>query len=100
MDLAMDIKAREDFLLQRNASIGNNVSRSSSLSPSRIPRARHPSNDSLNSTVTFKDSNQTKEENDSKKALKKKKVNLAVINQKKKEMAASELLKTLDEYVS
>lgn len=92
----MDIKSREEILLQRNASIGNNTTRSSSLSPTRIPRARHASTDSSNSTVISKESIRTKEENEPKK---KKKVNLAVINQKKKEMVASELLKTLDEYV-
>ena len=115
----MDIENREKVLLQKNASISANSSpKIEPKLPRRVSiesRNRHPSDSSsissINTAVSTKDHGKdlggmgagsngagggatTK----AKRALKK--VNLAVVKQRKKDMGNLELLKTLDEYVS
>ena len=89
----MDIKTREKVLRERNASIEiANVE----------PRPRPPSECSSISSVNTRGSRETVMSlNDERKSPKKspKKVNLAVVKQRKKEQGNLELLKTLDEYV-
>lgn len=91
----MDIKIREKLLRERNASIEiANVE----------PRPRPPSECSSISSVNTRGSRETvmsMNEDRICKSPKKspKKVNLAVVKQRKKEQGNLELLKTLDEYV-
>ena len=88
----MDIKAREKILRERNASIEiANVE----------PRPRPPSEASSVSSVNTKGSRETVMSLNELKSPKKspRKVNLAVVKQRKKEQGNLELLKTLDEYV-
>ena len=91
----MDIKIREKILRERNASIEiANVE----------PRPRPPSECSSISSVNTRGSRETALSPDrickSPKKSPGKKVNLAVVKQRKKEQGNLELLKTLDEYVS
>ena len=92
----MDIKAREKILRERNASIEiANVE----------PRPRPPSECSSVSSVNTKGGSRAETVmslNEDRKSPKKspRKVNLAVVKQRKKEQGNLELLKTLDEYVS
>ena len=93
----MDIKAREKILRERNASIEiANVE----------PRPRPPSECSSVSSVNTASKGGSRAEtvmslNEDRKSPKKspRKVNLAVVKQRKKEQGNLELLKTLDEYV-
>ena len=90
----MDIKIREKILRERNASIEiANVE----------PRPRPPSECSSISSVNTRGSRETALSPDrickSPKKSPGKKVNLAVVKQRKKEQGNLELLKTLDEYV-
>ena len=117
----MDIENREKALLQKNASISANSSpKIEPKLPRRVSiesRNRHPSDSSsissINTAVSTKDhgkdpscgmgtgSNGAGAGGATTKAKRTlKKVNLAVVKQRKKDMGNLELLKTLDEYVS
>ena len=97
----MDIKAREEILMQRNASIDSSPSKESPKS--KIPRSkiRNVQTDgtiSDSSSVCSIPSLLAKEAKEERKSLKK--MSLAVVKQKRREAGTQELLKTLDEYVS
>ena len=97
----MDIKAREEILMQKNASIDSSPSKESPKS--KIPRSkvRNVQTDgtiSESSSVSSIPSLLAKEAREERKSLKK--MSLAVVKQKRREAGTQELLKTLDEYVS
>ena len=97
----MDIKAREEILMQRNASIDSSPSKESPKS--KIPRSKIRN---VQTDGTISDSSSVcsipgllaKEAKEERKSLKK--MSLAVVKQKRREAGTQELLKTLDEYVS
>ncbi len=99
----MDIQAREEELLQKNASISaaSSPKIEAKLPPPRHEsRNRHPSDSSSISSINTAISNVkdvTVKETKPKRTFKK--VNLAVVKQRKKDAGNMELLKTLDEYV-
>ena len=109
----MDIKTREETLLQKNAVLDSPTKGSPEKSEfkSRIPSLERKSrrnkredstmsNISTSSSVSSINSVVVANSKDEKEKKSLKKVSLAVVKQRRKETGTSELLKTLDEYVS
>ena len=93
----MDIKAREKILRERNASI-----EIANVEPRPRPPSECSSVSSANTVNRESRAETVMSLNEDRKSPKKspRKVNLAVVKQRKKEQGNLELLKTLDEYVS
>lgn len=97
----MDIKTREEELIQKNASIPSSpkVETKLPLPIRQESRTRHPSDSSSISSVNTAAAKEVTITYTGKPKRPMKKVNLAIVKQRKKEIGNVELLKTLDEYV-